>query len=73
MSDDIADKILQRIATGNSSHINLSDSDQHTIADPSFFAPLGGLGSEKESTDDGGPSTPTSKQLGHPDNTIRGK
>lgn len=39
LSDHTAEQILQRIAQGNSSDLDLSDSDDDTIVDPSFSAP----------------------------------
>lgn len=66
MSDKTAELILQRIAKGTSSDIDLSDSsDDDTIANPSFPAPLHGVSSEEdESGDDYGPSTSRSKSTG---------
>ncbi|KAL3220471.1 hypothetical protein MRX96_029874 [Rhipicephalus microplus] len=39
VSDDTAEKILMRIAQGNSSNFDLSGSNDDTIVDPSFSAP----------------------------------
>lgn len=64
MSDDTAERILQRIAQGSSSDIDLSDSDDDTILDPSFSAPLHGVSSEEEESGDDGPSTSRSKSAG---------
>lgn len=66
MSDGTAELILQRIANGTSSDIDLSDSsDDDTIADPSFPAPLHGVSSEEdESEDDYGPCTSRTKSTG---------
>ncbi|KAH8039130.1 hypothetical protein HPB51_005306 [Rhipicephalus microplus] len=61
VSDDTAEKILQRIAQGNSSDLDLSDSDDDTIVDPSFSAPLQGVTSDEDESGDDGPSTSTSK------------
>ncbi|KAK8784396.1 hypothetical protein V5799_009238 [Amblyomma americanum] len=58
VSDDTADAILQRIAQGNSSDIDLSDSDDDTIVDPNFSALLDDASSSAdESSDDDRPST----------------
>ncbi|XP_077505432.1 uncharacterized protein LOC144115129 [Amblyomma americanum] len=56
VSDETAEAVLQRIAQANTSDIDLSDSDDDTIVDPNFSAPLEDEGTD-ETSDDEGPST----------------
>ncbi|XP_077492317.1 uncharacterized protein LOC144103488 [Amblyomma americanum] len=56
VSDETAEAVLQRIAQANTSDIDLSDSDDDTILDPNFSAPLEDEGTD-ETSDDEGPST----------------
>ncbi|KAL3246408.1 hypothetical protein MRX96_017870 [Rhipicephalus microplus] len=58
VSDETAERILERIAGTATSDIDLSDSDDDTLVDTTFSAPLGTLSSEEdENSDDERPST----------------
>ncbi|KAL3218896.1 hypothetical protein MRX96_031261 [Rhipicephalus microplus] len=56
--DETAERILERIARTATSDIDLSDSDDDTLVDTTFSAPLHTLSSEEdENSDDECPST----------------
>ncbi|KAL3198964.1 hypothetical protein MRX96_044187 [Rhipicephalus microplus] len=58
VSDETAERILERIAGTATSDIDLSDSDDDTLIDTTFSAPLDTLSSEQdENSDDERPST----------------
>ncbi|KAH8024537.1 hypothetical protein HPB51_025456 [Rhipicephalus microplus] len=58
VSDETAERILERIAGTATSDIDLSDSDDDTLVDTTFSAPVDTLSSEEnENSDDERPST----------------
>nr|XP_037291347.1 piggyBac transposable element-derived protein 4-like [Rhipicephalus microplus] len=58
VSDETAERILERIAGTATPNIDLSDSDDDTLVDTTFLAPLDTLSSEEdENSDDERPST----------------
>lgn len=59
--DATAEQVLQRIAQGISSDLNLSESNHDTIVDPNLSAPLQSMSSDEDESGDDGPSTSSSK------------